>query len=207
MADETPVQRICLFGGTFDPIHIAHLKIANEALRAFSLTKVYFVPAAHPPHKSIASITPYEERVHMCEIACAPYPPFEVAHIEGGPETSYTIDTLRKVRAELPPGSQLFFLIGADAFDEVTTWKDWREVVTLTEFIVVPRPGRTYAVPEGATVHPLEGIEMPVSSSELRKRLAAGDDTAEVPAQVREYIEQRGLYRDNNSPTEAAFTA
>src|SRR5581483_4972823 len=136
MADETQdaaQQRLCLFGGTFDPIHIAHLKVANEALRAFALNKVFFVPAANPPHKHIGALTPYEDRVRMCEIACLPYPPFEVSRLEAGPEISYTVDTLKKVRAELHPADQLFFLIGADAFEEIRTWKEWEEVLLLTE--------------------------------------------------------------------------
>lgn len=205
MPDDTgvTVQRVCLFGGTFDPIHIAHLKIANEALRACHLSKIYFVPAANPPHKPVGGLTPYEDRVHMVEIACTPYPPFEVSRLEAGPEMSYTVDTLTKVRAELEPGDQLFFLIGADAFEEIRTWKQWQDVVTMTTFIVVARPGRSYSIPEGATVQRLDGIELPVSSSEIRARLAAGEGTPEVPAEVREYIEQRGLYRQSGAETTA----
>lgn len=201
MPDQTPdaPQRLCLFGGTFDPIHIAHLKIANEALRAFGLSKVFFVPAAIPPHKQAGIVTPYEDRVKMCEIACRPYPPFEVSRLEAGPETSYTFDTLTKLRAELDPADRLFFLIGADAFEEIRTWKQWQDVLSLTEFIVVARPGRTYSIPDGAVVHRLDGVELPVSSSEIRERLAARAETPEVPAEVREYIEQRGLYRTNGA--------
>jgi nicotinate-nucleotide adenylyltransferase len=206
MPEQTPEapQRLCLFGGTFDPIHIAHLKIANEALRAFGLSKVFFVPAANPPHKQTGVLTPYEDRVNMCEIACRPYPPFEVSRLEAGPEISYTFDTLTKLRAELGAASQLFFLIGADAFDEIRTWKQWQEVLPLTEFIVVARPGKTYSVPEGAVVHRLDGLELPVSSSEIRARLAGRAETPEVPAEVREYIEQRGLYRTNGAETVTA---
>src|SRR5689334_5473448 len=101
--DEPRPQRICLFGGTFDPIHIAHLKIANEALRVFALDKVLFVPAANPPHKPADAMTPYEDRLQMCEIACAPYPPFAVSRLEAGPDKSYTIDTLERIRADLGP--------------------------------------------------------------------------------------------------------
>ena len=207
MPDETaiPAQRICLFGGTFDPIHIAHLKVANEALRRFALSKVFFIPAANPPHKAAGTLTPYEDRVSMCEIACRPYPPFAVSRLEEGPETSYTIDTLNKVRAGLLPSDQLFFLIGADAFEEIRTWMRWEDVLSLTEFIVVTRPGRTYSVPEGARVNRLDGIELPVSSSDIRARLVAGERTPEVPAEVREYIEQYGLYRPD--PAESAIAS
>ena len=188
------MARICLFGGTFDPIHIAHLRIANEALRSVSLDKIIFVPAANPPHKQGTVVTPYEDRFHMVEIACEPYPPFVPSRLEAGGERSYTIDTLERFRPELAPEDQLFFLIGADAFDEIKTWKRWQDVIRATEFIVVSRPGEQYAVPEGATVHALHGLELPVSSSAIRARLQAGEDVPEIPAPVREYIEQRGLY-------------
>lgn len=205
MPDETEKsgQRLCLFGGTFDPIHIAHLKIANEALRAYSLTKVFFVPAANPPHKQSFPVTSYEDRIRMCEIACRPYPPFEVSRLEAGPETTYTIDTLTKVRSELHPEDRLFFLIGADAFEEIRTWKRWEEVIGLTDFIVVRRPGSSYTAPDGAAVYPLDSVELLVSSSDIRARLTAGAETPEVPAEVREYIEQRGLYRQTNKETAA----
>jgi nicotinate-nucleotide adenylyltransferase len=85
-------------------------------------------------------------------------------------------------------------LIGADAFAELETWKRWQDVIGLTDFIVVSRPGEDYIVPEGARVHRLEGLDLPVSSSLIRSRLASGEMVAEVPAEVRDYIAQRGLY-------------
>lgn len=190
-------ERICLFGGTFDPIHIGHLRIANEALKTFSLSRVLFVPASNPPHKDSSSVTPYENRFRMVEIACAPYPSFKASRLEAGSERSYTVDTLERVRKELQPDDQLFFLIGADAFDELMTWHRWQEVVGLTQFLVVSRPGRDYRIPEGAQVHRLDGLELPVSSSSIRQRLAAGEPVAEVPAEIREYIDQQGLYRNS----------
>lgn len=187
-------ERICLFGGTFDPIHDAHLRIAEEALADFSLVRVLFVPAAHPPHKDPAAVTPYEDRFKMVEIACRYCPRFEASRLEEGDQRSYTIDTLRRFRSQLATGDRLFFLIGSDAFDELESWKDWREVVKLTEFIVVSRPGGHYRVPPGARVHHLDGLALPVSSSTIRERLAAGKPTPELPAGVRSFIEARGLY-------------
>lgn len=187
-------RRICLFGGTFDPIHEAHLRIAQEALKTFKLDDVLFVPAANPPHKDPAAVTPYEERFRMVEIACAPYGRFEVSRLEEGKQRSYTVDTLRRFRAQLSPEDELFFLIGADAFEELDTWKDWREVVALTEFIVVSRDGAEYRAPENARVHRLTGLDLPVSSSTIRARLAEGEPTPELPIAVRQFIETRGLY-------------
>jgi nicotinate-nucleotide adenylyltransferase len=187
-------RRICLFGGTFDPIHDAHLRIAEEALRTFSLDTVLFVPAANPPHKDASAVTPYEDRFRMVEIACAPYLKFEPSRLEEGAERSYTVETLRRSSRQLAPDDELFFLIGSDAFEEIETWKNWREVVALTEFIVVSRPGAEYRIAEGARVHRLTGLHLDVSSSNIRAQLAAGEPTPELPAAVRRYIEERGLY-------------
>jgi nicotinate-nucleotide adenylyltransferase len=187
-------RRICLFGGTFDPIHEAHLRIAEEALTTFSLDEVLFIPAAHPPHKDPAAVTPYEDRFRMVEIACAPYPQFQASRLEEGGEQSYTVETLRRFRGRLSPADDLFFLIGSDAFEDLETWKEWREVVAMTEFIVVSRPGADYRVPENARVHRLAGLALPVSSSTIRARIAAGEPTPELPVPVRQFIEERGLY-------------
>jgi nicotinate-nucleotide adenylyltransferase len=191
-------QRICVFGGTFDPIHKAHLRIAEEAIQRFSLDQVLFVPAGNPPHKESASVTSYEDRLRMVELACAPYPKFQVSHLERGTAPSYTVETLERLRTGLAPDDRLFFLIGADAFDELETWRRWRDVVGLTEFIVVSRPGRDYHVPENAKVHRLQGLELSVSSSTIRARVAAGEPTPELPAEVRAFIEERGLYGYRN---------
>ncbi len=130
----------------------------------------------------------------MIEIACKPYPSFQPSRLEAGTEPSYTVDTLERFRKELLPEDELFFLIGADAFAEVTTWKQWQTVATLTEFVVVSRPGITYELPEGVRVHRLDSLDLSVSSSGVRQRLARGETVPEVPVEVREYIEGRGLY-------------
>ncbi len=187
-------QRICLFGGTFDPIHCAHLRIAEEAVRHFALDRVLFVPAGNPPHKDAAGLTPYEDRFRMVEIACSPYARFEASRLEQGDQCSYSVDTLTRFRAQINSDERVFFLIGADAFDEIETWKDWPSLVKLTEFIVVARPGREYHIAPGARVHPLGGLSLPVSSSTIRERLAAGEPTPELPMEVRQFIERRGLY-------------
>jgi len=192
-------QRICLFGGTFDPIHEAHLRIAQEALATFSLDTVLFIPAANPPHKDPSAITPYEDRLHMVEIACGPYPHFEPSRLEEGAERSYTVQTLRRFKQQLAPDYELFFLIGSDAFEEIETWKDWRDVVAMTEFIVVSRPGAEYRIAEHARVHRLAGPHLDVSSSTIRARLAAGEPTPELPDPVRQFIEEHGLYGFGNN--------
>ena len=187
-------RRICLFGGTFDPIHSAHLRIAEAALRRFQLDTILFVPAGTPPHKAGVVVTPYEDRLRMVELACKPYPMFEVSRLEASEGPSYTIDTVRRFGLLVSQDDRLFFLIGADAFDDLESWKEWRKLVQLVEFIVVTRPGGNYQIPEGAKVQPLEGIELPVSSSSIRARLAVEAPTPELPPMVRAYIEEHRLY-------------
>jgi nicotinate-nucleotide adenylyltransferase len=188
-------QRICLFGGTFDPIHNAHLQIAEEARKRFDLHTVLFVPAANPPHKDGTHLTPFEERFQMVQLACGPYPDFSASRLEAGKERSYTVDTLERFRPQLKPGDELFFLIGADAFDELKTWKRWQDVLRLTSFIVVSRPGRTYQVPKGANVLQLDNLSLPIASTVIRARLQAGQPTPELPVSVRQFIDLHGLYK------------
>jgi nicotinate-nucleotide adenylyltransferase len=188
---------VALFGGTFDPIHNTHLDIARQAADRFGLTKVIFVPAANPPHKSDAGLAPYEDRVRMVELACVSDSRFEASRIEapqaGSASRSYSIVTIEKMRAAgLQP---LGFLIGADAFAEIRSWHRWQDVVASVEFIVVTRPGASYEKPRGAVVRELTGIASPVSSSSIRERIANGDPGVPVPATVLNYIHERGLYR------------
>lgn len=194
----TSGQRICLFGGTFDPIHNAHLQIAQEARKGFGLDTVLFVPAANPPHKDGTHLTPFDERFRMVQLACEPYPEFLASRLEEGEERSYTIDTLERFRPRLKPGDELFFLIGADAFDELKTWKRWQDVLNLTRFIVVSRPGRTYEIPEGASVLQLDDICLPVASTDIRARLQSGRPTPELPESVRQFINSHGLYKSED---------
>lgn len=131
----------------------------------------------------------------MVELACESEPLFEASRLEQGEQNSYSIETIERVRATLAKEQDLYFLIGADAFAEIRTWHRWREVIASVDFIVVNRPGAVYEVPEGARVERLEGVDLGVSSSEIRRLIAAGDDRVEVPAAVLAYIRELGLYR------------
>ena len=188
-------MRIALFGGTFDPIHNAHLKIAHEAARQFALDRVLVVPASRPPHKHGVTRTPYEHRYRMLELACRDEPLVEASRLEQGVENSYSIETIARVRAMLAREDQLYFLIGSDAFAEIRTWHRWREVIASVDFMVASRPGCVYEIPEGARVERLERVDLSVSSSEIRRRLAAGDDDVDVPPPVLAYIREHRLYR------------
>ncbi len=187
-------MRLAIFGGTFDPIHKAHVAVARETAGRFHLDRILVVPAARPPHKSGATFAVYEDRLRMVELACRNDARLEVSRLEEGTARSYSIDTIEKLQATLTTGDELYFLIGADAFAEIQTWHRWRDVVRAVTFIVVSRPGHVYAVPEGAQVERLESLDLPVSSSEIRRELAAGGRPTELPDGVLEYILAHGLY-------------
>jgi nicotinate-nucleotide adenylyltransferase len=187
--------RLAIYGGTFDPIHRAHLAVAGEAAGRFGLDRVLIVPAEQPPHKTGHTYATYDDRVRMAELACAGEPRFEVSRLEEGTARSYSVDTIDKVRARIEPADELFFIIGADAFAEICTWWRWSDVIRAVRFIVVSRPGHSYTIPEGAIVLPLDSLHLPVSSSELRRRLQRGESPLEVPPAVLAYIGEHGLYR------------
>lgn len=185
-------MRVALFGGAFDPIHNAHLRIAREAIRRCALDRLLLVPAADPPHKRMHA--PYEDRYRMVELAVAGQPGMEASRLEADTAPSFSVDTIEKLKPQLGPEDRLFFLIGADAFAELHTWKRWRDIVNAVEFIVVSRPGHLYRIPEGARVERLDTLELAVSSSDIRERLDAGDSDVDGPAAVLDYIREKRLY-------------
>jgi nicotinate-nucleotide adenylyltransferase len=186
--------KLAIFGGTFDPIHDAHLAVAREAADRIHLDRVLFVPAAHPPHKHGATHASYEDRVRMAELACRDDPRFEVSRLEEHTSRSYSIETIEKVRAALAPGDELYFLIGADAFAEITTWHRWRDVARSVRFLVVSRPGHHYETPAEVSCQSIANIELPISSSDIRGSLAAGQRPAGLPPAVYNYAVQHHVY-------------
>jgi nicotinate-nucleotide adenylyltransferase len=182
--------RTAIFGGTFDPIHSAHLIVAREAAETFALNRVLFIPAAHPPHKDTGAS--YEDRYRMVELACADEPRFIPSRLEEGIAKSYSIHTIERVTEE---NGSVFFIIGADAFAEIRQWHRWEAVIRAVEFIVVARPGHAFTIPDGARVHRLETVALPVSSSEIRQELARNETPVDLPPAVADYIQSRGLYR------------
>lgn len=191
-------MRVAIYGGTFDPIHKAHLRVASEAADSLALDRVLFVTSGNPPHKPTESTTPFEHRHRMVELACAADPRFDPSRLEEGAGKSYSIETILRVQQTLPAGAALFFLIGADAFAEIGTWHRSAEVLRAVDFVVVSRPGYEYPVPEGARLHKLESVALDVSSSAIRRRCVAGkwEALAEVlPAPVLDYVRQHRLYQ------------
>jgi nicotinate-nucleotide adenylyltransferase len=168
--------------------------VASAAADEFHLSRVLFVPAHRPPHKGGVTYAPYDHRVRMVQLACAADSRFEASRLEEGTERSYSIDTIEKVRATLTPQDELFFIIGADAFAELRTWRRWQDVARAVRFIVVSRPGYRYDVPREVKAERLDTIDLPASSSQVRQTLAAGHTAETVPESVMQYIKTHCLY-------------
>jgi nicotinate-nucleotide adenylyltransferase len=191
--------KLGIFGGTFDPLHRGHIAVAAAAAERFGLDRVLLIPSGSPPHKQVPVGAPYEDRYRMVELACEGDARLEPSRLEapdGERGRHYSIETIERVRSGLAPGDELFFILGADAFAEITLWKRWREVMRLVEFIVVSRPGAAAgAAPPAARVHWLGDVQVPVSSTATRERLRSGDTVQDwLPPVVLAYIRERGLY-------------
>jgi len=188
-------MRLGLYGGTFDPIHNAHLGVALAASEAFQLDRMLLIPNRLPPHKQSVTGASFAQRLRMVELACQPHSQLAACGIENREGKSYTIQTLEQLCIEYGGSTQFFFLIGADAFAEVLTWYRVEEVFAMTEFIVAARPGFEYSIPKGTRVHALDTLAFRESSSEIRAMLAAGFNPDGLPEAVRSYIDEQGLYR------------
>ena len=185
-------------GGTFDPIHHGHLVAANEVADRFGLDEVVFVPTGVPWQKDASTVSPAEDRYLMTVIATASNPRFQVSRVDidrKGP--TYTVDTLRDLRAIYGPKAQLFFITGADALAKILSWKDTDEMFNLAHFIGVTRPGFTLSashLPADA-VSLIQVPAMAISSTDCRARVAAGKPIWYlVPDGVVQYIAKRRLY-------------
>ena len=185
-------MRLAIFGGTFDPIHDAHLAVAREAARSCGLDRILLIPAGQPPHKDNIARTPFEHRFRMAQLACADDPLLQPSRLEQGSQKSYSIDTIERIQIE--DGDSLHFIIGADAFAEIQTWRRWRDVLARVEFIVVSRPGHDYEVPEGARIHRLDTVHFVTSSTSIREQLARGLRPSGLPDAVYQYILDHRLY-------------
>jgi nicotinate-nucleotide adenylyltransferase len=190
-----------LFGGTFNPLHNAHLLVAEKALSQFGLREVIFVPCGIPPHKEVADGVNKEDRYEMVRRAIAGRPRFSVSRIEidrAGP--SYTIDTIRAMKGEHPEG--LCFIVGADLLSQIETWKEPEALLASVPFIVAPRAGvdmRIFSAPpfDRAEIHFLDMEEVDLSSTWVREAVREGRGyESYVPPAVADYIKEHGLYRE-----------
>ncbi|PYS76052.1 MAG: nicotinate (nicotinamide) nucleotide adenylyltransferase [Acidobacteria bacterium] len=135
-------RRIALYGGTFDPVHAGHLAVARGLLLLFALDEVLFIPAYVAPHKRGRRVSPALDRYAMLALATQGDEHFRVSTVElEAPESPYTVNTLSSFRDRLGDLARLFFVMGADSWEEITTWREWERVLTLTDHLVVTRPG------------------------------------------------------------------
>jgi nicotinate-nucleotide adenylyltransferase len=212
-------MRVAFFGGTFDPIHRGHLRLACAAADAFALDRVLFAPVGNQPLKPEATVASYADRIEMARLACNPEPPqpatgnsadprfavstLDAPRCDGSP--NYTVDSLAALARELP-GASLFVLTGADSFLDLRRWRSPDRLLELAEWIVVSRPefplSEAQLAPlaltpaQRARVHLLATVHEEVSATSLRRRLQAGDPCPGLlPPAVADYIQSHGLYR------------
>lgn len=211
---------IGIFGGTFDPVHLGHLRAAEDVRETLVLDEMRFVPAAVPPHKGPPAASG-SERLRMLALATAGIPGFRPWSVEldrTGP--SYSVDTLRALRAEVGAGVRLVFVVGRDAFAELHTWRDYATIFTLCDVAVMTRPpfaaaltledfpvalrrafgydprSGSYHHESGNRVIPVSVVSLDISATDIRSRLATGRSVRFlVPSAVQAHIESTGLYR------------
>jgi nicotinate-nucleotide adenylyltransferase len=199
-------MKIGILGGTFDPVHRAHLDIAAEAATSENLDRVLLIPTGHPPHK-LCPLASRRERVDMLSLALEGERRFEVSEVEiKRPGTTYTVETLQELREKFPRGTQFFYIIGTDTLAVLDKWRRFPDIAGMCSFIVLRRPGdsedemiaadieRLSAM--GASFREMEFEARDISSTDIRERAARGESLKGlVPGAVEEYIRVNGLYK------------
>ncbi|MBN2097314.1 MAG: nicotinate-nucleotide adenylyltransferase [Candidatus Omnitrophica bacterium] len=188
-------RRIGILGGSFNPIHLGHLAIAEQARESLRLDKVVFIPANIPPHKQIKGFASAQERYYLTQLACQGNPDFQVCDLEiirGG--VSYSVETLKELKS-IYPKARLYFIAGADFLTEFSAWKAIGKLKSLCTFVVAPRPGHPLKrLPKGMQAIDVAALE--ISSTVIRNRLKKGKSIRYlVPEKVQQYILRKRLYR------------
>ena len=210
--------RVGLLGGTFDPVHNGHLQLAAIARDFCDLKKIMFIPTAVPPHKNLQAIASFSHRAHMIQLALDGKPDFRLSTIEASlPEPSYTIDTLQYFHTHAERATDFFFIIGADAFLDITTWKSYQQVLQSTHFVISNRAGYDssevkelimrlgYEPDNSSQIWHHSSIQkkiffpvmpiMNISSSDIRQGIKEKKPvTRAVPTTVLHYIQTHNLY-------------
>jgi nicotinate-nucleotide adenylyltransferase len=192
------MKRVGVFGGSFDPVHDAHVALATLALEQLQLDEVRWIPVCKSSQKA-RKLAPAADRETMVRLAIAGEPRFVLDRVElrrGG--VSYTLDTVRELAAA-EPGNEWVLILGQDQYAALHTWRDWRELVSRVTLAVANRPDAVAAINPQIAGVPHQMVQLPmmdISSTEIRRRVAAGESIASlVPAAVASYIERHGLYR------------
>lgn len=199
-------MNIGILGGTFDPVHLGHLSIADAAMDQAKLERVLFIPAGQPRLKQAEPSASVDQRLEMVRLAIQDHPGFDICDIEAHrPGPTYTVDTLVELSAELGPTANLYFILGMDVLGQLDRWKDPEQVLELCRLLVLDRPGeqdfnwaRFYEKVSAAQgrVQVVTAPLVDVSATELRRQAAAGEPLAgQVPNAVAVYIRQQGLYQ------------
>jgi nicotinate-nucleotide adenylyltransferase len=200
-------MRIGVLGGTFDPIHLAHLAAAEEVRVRLALERVVFVPAGLPPHKLHVNVTSTEHRLKMVQLAIADNPYFTLSRVDVdrfGP--SYTVDTVELLHGEYGPDAELYFIMGSDSLAELLTWHKPERLIRLCRIVALTRPGHRVDLKELNRLLPgaiarVQLLDMPllqISGTDLQRRVRAGLSIKYlVPSAVETYIRQHGLYQDH----------
>ena len=194
------LKRVGLLGGSFDPIHKAHVALAVAAFEQLKLDQVQLLPAAQPWQRNTLGASTLD-RLAMAELAAQSHPAMQVNPVEilrGGP--TYTIDTVR----ELPARSQYYWILGSDQLHNFCSWNDWQEILEYVELAVAQRPGNPLETPAALQqklnqlqrrLHQIDFVPMDISATEIRERVQRGDNiTALVPEEVAQYIDKKRLY-------------
>lgn len=193
--------KIGIFGGTFNPVHNAHLVAAQEVREKMELTRVIFVPSAHPPHKVEKNLAAAAHRLNMLKLAIEKIPYFSVSTLEidrGG--KSYSVDTMRELRKKYGKKTEFYFILGVDAVMDISTWKDVDTFLDLCNLVVINRPGFSLANAKGElpSMRTLSITSIGISSSHIKNRIKEGKPiTYMVPEKVEKYIRRYKLYQRN----------
>jgi nicotinate-nucleotide adenylyltransferase len=207
VSDKVEKKRIGILGGTFDPVHNAHLMIAEQARAAAHLHKVILMPAGTPPHKEERALTPARHRLAMARLAVEGRDGYEVSDLEtASPGMDYTVDTLRMLNDRMPD-AKLYFIVGGDSLMYLDQWREPEKLLFLASFIAIHRPGWSLQELErkrdellkrfGGEVMLVACAGEDISSTEIRRRMALGlTISGLVPSNVEEYIREHRLYRE-----------
>jgi nicotinate-nucleotide adenylyltransferase len=217
--------RIGILGGTFDPIHLGHLRSAEEMCQYLDLELVYLIPSASPPHKTKEPVISFKHRLAMTRLASDSSPLLETMDLEGRRAGhSYSIETLREFHRIFPPDPEFFFILGMDAFLEIKTWREYKYLFDYAHFVIITRAGfqshdlmsvlseldagikrkedepDLFVAPSGKTVMLVRTAVIDISSTRIREMIKENKSIRFlVPESVRTYIAEKGLYRNDAS--------
>ena len=196
-------RRVAIYGGSFDPVHDGHLALARELVGLFAFDELHFVPAHHAPHKRSSRPTSAWHRFAMLALATQTDAALKVSTVElEAPERPYTVETIARLRTELGGGGvRLFFVMGADSWAEITTWREWERLLAMTNHIVVTRPGYEPETRGAPNIFFTDAVMNDVSATKIRRLAREGrydELTGLLPGPVLEYIRKYKIYRELN---------